>query len=126
MKVASGCLSPGYQQALGWPRGSFGWPHSSFIIHHSPFAALDCRGPWRSVPIMKANRIRLSADAGENGSTAPEAVLECRLGSEADFDVALLEDSLAKTPWERMQANDDALRFADSLRHALEKRNAGP
>jgi hypothetical protein len=52
--------------------------------------------------------------------------LQCRLGSEAEIDVALLEDSLEKTPWERMQANDDALRFADSLRDALEKRNAGP
>jgi hypothetical protein len=36
----------------------------------------------------------------------------------------LLEDSLAKTPWERMLANDDAVRFADSLRAAVEKRNA--
>ncbi len=42
------------------------------------------------------------------------------------MDVSLLEDSLAKTPWERMQANDDALRFADSLRAAMEKRNAKP
>jgi hypothetical protein len=65
-------------------------------------------------------------DAGESDSTAREAAVECRLGSEAEIDVALLEDSLAKTPWERMQANDDALRFADSLRDALEKRNAGP
>ncbi len=39
-------------------------------------------------------------------------------------DVSLLEHSLAKTPWERMQANDDALRFADSLRLAMQKRNA--
>jgi hypothetical protein len=38
----------------------------------------------------------------------------------------LLKDSLAKTPWERMQANDDALNFAESLRVAMEKRNAKP
>jgi hypothetical protein len=103
----------------------------SFIILHSAFTCwrpkLDCRGPWRNVPIMmKANRIQLRADTGKSGSTAREAALECRLGSEAEIDVALLEDSLAKTPWERMQANDDALHFAASLRDALEKRNAKP
>jgi hypothetical protein len=43
-----------------------------------------------------------------------------------EIDVSLLEDSLAKTPWERMLANDDALRFADSLRAAMQKRNAKP
>lgn len=41
-----------------------------------------------------------------------------------DIDIELLKDSLAKTPWERMQANDDALNFADTLRAAMEKRNA--
>ena len=66
------------------------------------------------------------ADPDESGLTAREDALEGRLGSEDEVDVALLEDSLAKTPWERMQANDDALRFADSLRDALEKRNARP
>jgi hypothetical protein len=40
------------------------------------------------------------------------------------IDLSLLKDSLAKTPWERMQANDDALNFAESLRTAMEKRNA--
>jgi hypothetical protein len=43
-----------------------------------------------------------------------------------EIDLSLLEDSLAKTPWERMQANDDALNFAESLRAAMEKRNAKP
>jgi hypothetical protein len=43
---------------------------------------------------------------------------------EEETDLSLLEDSLAKTPWERMQANDDALRFADSLREAMKNRNA--
>jgi len=41
-----------------------------------------------------------------------------------DIDLSLLKDSLAKTPWERMQANDDALNFGESLRTAIEKRNA--
>jgi len=38
------------------------------------------------------------------------------------IDVSLLKDSLAKTPWERMQANDVALNFAELLRTAMEKR----
>jgi hypothetical protein len=41
-----------------------------------------------------------------------------------EIDLSLLKDSLAMTPWERMQANDDALNFAESLRAAMEKRNA--
>lgn len=41
-----------------------------------------------------------------------------------DIDLSLLKDSLSKTPWERMQANDDALNFAESLRAAMKKRNA--
>ncbi len=47
-----------------------------------------------------------------------------QLPTEDELDISLLEDSLRKTPWERMQANDDALRFADLLREAMEKRNA--
>ncbi|MGA2179319.1 MAG: hypothetical protein ABSH15_07035 [Verrucomicrobiota bacterium] len=43
---------------------------------------------------------------------------------DGDIDLSLLRDSLAKTPWERMQANDDALNFAGSLRTAMEKRHA--
>jgi|GEM_PF-1102885 len=40
----------------------------------------------------------------------------------SEIDLSLLMDSLAKTPWERMQANDDALNFGESLRIAMEKR----
>ena len=40
------------------------------------------------------------------------------------IDLSLLRDSLSKTPWERMQANDDALNFAESLRHAMMNRHA--
>ena len=46
--------------------------------------------------------------------------------ADSDIDLSLLKDSLAKTPWERMRANDDALNFAESLRAAMEKRNAKP
>ena len=44
--------------------------------------------------------------------------------SDTDFDPWLLIDSLAKTPWERMLANDDALNFGESLRLAMNKRHA--
>jgi hypothetical protein len=47
-----------------------------------------------------------------------------RVATDGDVDVSLLKVNLAKTPWERMQANDDALNFAESLRTAMEKRNA--
>ncbi|HZM01484.1 MAG TPA: hypothetical protein VFC44_00550 [Candidatus Saccharimonadales bacterium] len=46
------------------------------------------------------------------------------VSADGDIDLSLLKDSLAKTPWERVQANDDALNFAESLREAMEKRNA--
>lgn len=45
-------------------------------------------------------------------------------GRDADIDLALLADSLAMTPWERMLANDDAANLAESLRAAMERRNA--
>ncbi len=44
--------------------------------------------------------------------------------TEDEFDLSLLEDSLAMTPWERMQANDDAVNFADTLRTAMQQRDA--
>ena len=43
---------------------------------------------------------------------------------ESEIDLSLLMDSLAKTPWERMQANDDALNFSESLQMAMKKRHA--
>lgn len=44
--------------------------------------------------------------------------------TDGGIDISLLKESLAKTPWQRMQANDDAMNFAESLRTAMEKRNA--
>ena len=46
--------------------------------------------------------------------------------ADGDIDLSLLKDSLLKTPWERMQANDDAVNFAESLRGAMLKRHAKP
>ena len=66
------------------------------------------------------------AQERQSDSTTREASTPVRAVTADDVDVSLLEDSLAKTPWERMQANDDAVRFGDSLRAAMEKRNARP
>jgi hypothetical protein len=41
-----------------------------------------------------------------------------------EVDSAMLDDSLSMTPWERILANDDMVNFGDSLRLAMEKRNA--
>jgi len=66
------------------------------------------------------------AQERQTDSAAGEAATTGGAARDDDMDVSLLEDSLARTPWERMRANDDALRFADSLRAAMEKRNAEP
>jgi hypothetical protein len=60
------------------------------------------------------------------GMVLKEASPDYRVSADGDIDLSLLRDSLAKTPWERMQANDDALNFAESLRTAMEKRHAKP
>ena len=44
--------------------------------------------------------------------------------ADTGVDVSLLEESLAKTVWERMLANDDALRLADLLQAAMLKSRA--
>lgn len=46
--------------------------------------------------------------------------------SDDNLDLSLIEESLAKTPWERILANDDAARFADALRAAMKQRDAKP
>ncbi len=68
----------------------------------------------------------MKASVNDIKAAAPAAVLANGVSPADGLDVGLLEDSLAKTPWERMQANDDALRFAEALRAAMEKRNAKP
>ena len=68
--------------------------------------------------------MKADSDEREKDWARREAAPPCRPSLEEAIDLSLLEDSLTKTPWERMQANDDALRFAESLRIAMEKRNA--
>ena len=53
-----------------------------------------------------------------------ESSVAYRVVTDGDVDVTLLKANLAKSPWERMLANDDAMNFAESLREAMEKRNA--
>jgi hypothetical protein len=62
----------------------------------------------------------------ENGkqSVLNESSTAYSVETDNGVDVSLLKANLVKTPWERMQANDDALNFAESLREAMEKRNA--
>ncbi len=76
------------------------------------------------MPRMKASLDKLKTGESEHALAVREQSAVSREAAEVGIDVLLLEDSLAKTPWERMQANDDALRFADSLRVALEQRHA--
>jgi hypothetical protein len=60
----------------------------------------------------------------KTGMVLKEASPAYSVSADDDIDLSLLRDSLAKTPWERMQANDDALNFAESLRAAMKKLHA--
>jgi hypothetical protein len=73
---------------------------------------------------VKARPPKLETDAPKDDAGASGLASVCADSTGEGIDFSLLEDSLAKTPWERMLANDDALQFADSLRAAVEKRNA--
>lgn len=66
-------------------------------------------------------------DANE-GMVLKETSPRYQLGNikSGDPDFSMLDDSLAMTPWERILANDDMVNFGDSLRAAMEKRNAKP
>ena len=68
----------------------------------------------------------MKASVNDVKAAAPAALPASGVSPAEGVDVGLLEDSLAKTPWERMQANDDALRFAESLRAAMKERDAKP
>jgi hypothetical protein len=67
-------------------------------------------------------------EISNRGSALNEGALAYRSAESGagtgDFDISLLEESLRMSPWERMLANDDALNFGESLRAAMERRNA--
>lgn len=68
---------------------------------------------------MKANLANPEAE-----TQRPEGVPPAHTTSAEEIDLPLLEESLSKTVWERMLANDDALRLADTLQEAMLKRRA--
>ncbi len=70
---------------------------------------------------MKASRTTPAAQRQPSENTPPEHATH-----DDGIDRALLEDSLAKTVWERMLANDDALRLAGLLQAATLKTRAKP
>ena len=63
-------------------------------------------------------------DTNKRGDSLKDAAVDYRVTGQSDIDLFLLKDSLAKTPWERMLENDDALNFAESLRTAMQNRHA--
>jgi hypothetical protein len=71
------------------------------------------------------SNIPSNREAALKESTTVYGLAEAGSG-EGDIDISLLEESLRMAPWDRMLANDDALNFAESLRAAMERRNAKP
>ncbi len=69
--------------------------------------------------LMKANSIKPAAQRQRRHKAPPVDP-----ASENEINPGLLEESLAKTVWERMLANDDALRLADLLQAAMVKARA--
>ncbi len=68
----------------------------------------------------------MQARDNSTGSELKEASSSYRTNAAGigDDGALSLDDSLAMTPWERILANDDMINFGDSLRVAMEKRNA--
>ena len=75
---------------------------------------------------MTASFNEFEGEEAADVSRLHEAAPACQNSMQDEMDISLLEDSLAKTPWERMQANDDALQFGELLRAAVKRRNAKP
>jgi hypothetical protein len=65
----------------------------------------------------------MKASASNSGNFGRKSVRAQR-NPKDDIDYDLLEESLLKSVWERMLANDDALRLADTLRAAMTKTRA--
>lgn len=80
---------------------------------------IDSSRPGRNLWLMKASPVKRAVQRQKSKSLPPE-----HGASEEGIDPALLEESLAKTVWERMLANDDALRLADLLQAATLKSRA--
>ena len=72
----------------------------------------------KAMPKENANEAMVLKEASRDYKTS--------VGNSNVSDISPLDDSLAMTPWERILANDDMVNFGDSLRAAMEKRNAKP
>lgn len=87
-----------------------------------PAEATGCRltasGPDATMPAMTANQGKPGAAESEPRLATHDEGAAARQAADNGIDTGLLEESLSKSPWERMQANDDALRFLDSLQGA--------
>jgi hypothetical protein len=70
---------------------------------------------------MKASQPTPAITSQSPGHLPPE-----HAAADDGIDRALLEESLAKTVWERMQANDDALQLVDLLQTAMTRNRAKP
>ena len=81
--------------------------------------AIDCIRARRTLLQVKARSVQSPIK-----SQASDAPSQANLISEDGIDIGLLEESLSKTVWERVLANDDALRLADLLRAAMLKGRA--
>jgi hypothetical protein len=83
---------------------------SAPVLQH----AIDCVLLGGNLPWMKTSPIEptVRPQASNDGPGG-------RASFDDGIDLCLLEDSLAKTVWERMLANDDALRLADLLQSAV-------
>jgi len=68
----------------------------------------------------------MASESDKPGNALRESPALYGVDPSSDVDSSLIAASLAMTPWERMQANDDALNFANSLRAAMMKRHAKP
>ena len=70
----------------------------------------------------------MNASVATSTSTASStlldvAELDVQLSSDGELDLSLIDHCLAMTPWERMQANDAALNFAEELRASMTRRH---
>jgi hypothetical protein len=72
---------------------------------------------------MKASPLK---PAGQRQGLDAHTVPPEQVPSDDGIDISLLDESLTKTVWERMLANDDALRLADLLQTAMLQSRAKP
>ena len=58
------------------------------------------------------------------GDFPPEEELRPKVDPVTGIDLSLIAENLKLTPWERIQANDDAVNFGNLLREAVIRTHA--